>query len=310
LADGPDDEAMHLPSLKALRAFEAAGRHGSLKKAALEMGVTPGAVTKQIQLLEATLGRPLFARSHRAVELTPLGRTYLEEVGGAFARLEQATQRITRADDTRQLRLHCSSMFMQHWLTPRLASLRAAEPTLDVLISVGPARAGLPADADVGIRLGQKPKGGLASHRLLELRLVPICSPAYLAATGPLADAAAFTSRVLLASLIRPEAWRDWLRAAGCAAAPEHLIGFPDASAAYHAALKGAGIALVYEDFARLDLDDGLLVKPFDFAVPSSDAYYLVYPKANAGLARVARFRAWLLAETRRFHRGERPALG
>lgn len=298
---------MRLPSLKALQAFEAAGRLESFQKAAAEMAVTPGAVSKQIQLLEQQLGRQLFARAHRSVALTPAGRAYLAEVGAAFDRLQHATRRVERVADGQPLRVHCSSLFMQHWLTPRLASLRDLHPELEVTINVGSAREALPADADVGIRLGGKRVAGFSAHRLLDVKLVPVCSPAYLAASGALRSAEDFSDHVLLGSLLRPQAWRDWLRAAGTDASPSRMMSFPDASTAYHAALKGVGIALVYEEFARTDLAEGLLVKPFDFAVRYDEAYYLLYPKANGAHAGVRKFRSWILAQTRRAAPGPRP---
>lgn len=291
---------MSLPSLRALQAFEAAGRLGSFQRAAREVGVTPGAVTKQMQSLEDMLGSRLFVRLHRSVELTPAGHAYLAEIRTALSRIETATQTVSGIRSSEPLRVYCPSLFMRNWLTPRLARfLPHAAPDLDIVLNVGTPRVPLPPNADIGIRLGMKQAKGLTSHRLFNIDLLPVCSPAYLAAFGKPATVDALRSHTLLGSLIRADMWQVWLKAAGADLPLPRMISFPDGSGAYQAALEDAGIAIANLDFASPDLASGRLVKTFEFSVRYEEAYYLVYPKANARVEKVRIFRDWLLDEVR-----------
>lgn len=299
---------MRLPSLKALPAFEAAGRLGSFQDAAREIGVTPGAVSKQIQNLEDHLGCRLFVRLHRQVQLTPAGRTYLEAVGGAFAQLDEATRAVAQLQVAEPLRIYSSTLFVQNWLTPRLARFRRIAPDLEVVLSVGAPREPLPVEADVGIRLGMKRVPGLVSHHLLDVDMVPVCSPAYIAATGRPRTPEDLEGHTLLGSRVRTDTWRVWLRAAGADFPITRMISFPDASGAYHAALKGAGIAMGYRDFAEMDLAAGNLVRLFDLSVRYGEAYYLVYPRTQAQADKVKKFRDWILEEMRLARAAKSPA--
>ncbi len=124
----------HLPSLPALRVFEAAGRHESFTLAADELHVTTSAVSRQIRALEDELGHKLFTRLPRGLELTREGAAYLAEVGDALRRLEQASASLRAGDRRRVLRLSVIPSFAGNWLVPRLPAFEQAHPGIDVVM--------------------------------------------------------------------------------------------------------------------------------------------------------------------------------
>jgi len=288
---------MRLPPLHAIRFFEAAARLRSFKAAASELNVTPGAVTKQVQALETFLGVRLFERNHRSVALTPDGAAYLKAASAAFETLSRATAALLREDGEGPLNIWCTTLFMQQWLVQRLASFRALHPDLEVTITVGDLGDAMPPDADVGIRIGEGSEPGLASHHLIDIRLIPVCSPSYRAKVGPLDSPQDLAGHTLLRSNVRPNAWRTWLSFAGIED-PPHVswITFPNSSAAYRASMEGVGIALGHRRFIEHDVAAGRLLTPFAVEAPTPESYRLVYPKSRRAKRRIVQFRRWILA--------------
>ena len=174
-----------LPPLNPLRAFEAAARHLSVKAAAEELSVTPGAVSQMIRTLETHLGVQLFERVNRGILLTAAGRDYLPPVRNAFRQIADASQRVSGAADSGVLTVSVTPFFASAWLVPRLAEFREACPDVDLQVVTSHALADFSRDGvDVAIRHGLGRYIGLCSERLLTVEIVALASPELVARLG------------------------------------------------------------------------------------------------------------------------------
>jgi LysR family glycine cleavage system transcriptional activator len=281
-----------LPPLNALRAFEAAARHLSFRRAARELGVTEGAVGHQVRALEAQLGLRLFARLHRGVALTEAGRSYLPSLRAAFDQIDQATRALSRGP--RRLRVSVLPSFAARWLVPRLGAFRAKHRRIDLALHSSGAIADLARDpVDVAIRFGRGDYPGLHVERLLGDEIVVVASPR-------LADAENLRRQTLLHDE-SPDAWRSWLAAAGLRGVDaERGIVFDDASLLLQAAVDGAGVALARRTLAEAELRAGRLVRLFADGEPTAFAYWVACLRERAEEPAIRAFRRWLLAEAAR----------
>jgi len=304
-----------LPSLKALRAFEAAARHLSFSRAAEELGVTQGAVSRQIKALEAYLGVMLFRRLTRALELTEAGREYHLTMRDAFDRMERATLYIANRGDRQVLTVSVLPTFAMRWLMPRLSSFIQADPMIEVrfITSILPVRFSHE-DIDVAIRVGvvdaaapddARPRidlrmtddwSGVRADRIGPDVLVAVCSPGLRDGKRPLREPGDLHHRTLLHTTTRPHAWSDWFRAIGMTPikrASEPAFGHFFMT--MQAAAEGLGVAVVPEVLIGADLAAGTLVKPFDLRAESAGAYFLLCRRHQWDLPKISAFRAWLL---------------
>ncbi len=285
-----------LPPLNALRAFEAAGRRLSFSKAAADLGVTPGAVSRQIKLLEDHLLVQLFERGHREVKLTGAGVAYLESLSDAFATIEAATRRLVGSYRERPLHVFASMMFTMRWLMPRLGAAGgtlAQEIRLTTSLTAEPNPFGA-GDVDAAVYLGREDWPGMVCHHLLASRLIPVCSPALLQgrALGGVED---LHHHTLLHSLVFPDNWAKYLTAAGHPALQGAAnIGLGSSSLAYQAAIEGIGVALAQVSQIREDLVAGRLVTPLPFTLEDGSFYILAYPPNAVRNRMLATFVHWL----------------
>ena len=297
------DTRRRLPPLNALRAFEAAARHLNFSRAADELSVTPGAVSQQIQNLEDYVGASLFRRTPRGLLLTDAAQTALPALREAFDRLAEAASLLTAAVDGRRLTLTAAPSFAAKWLVPRLGRFEAAHPMVDVWLSADMELVDFAAgEIDLAIRYGAGPYPGLEAIRLMSETVVPVISPALMAA-NPLNEPADLKGHVLLHDG-SPDAddscpdWQMWLAARGLkgvdgARGPR----FNQSSLVIEAALGGRGVALAKRTLAQDDLDAGRLIVPMQITTSVDFAYYVVHPKAKGRLAQVKAFVAWITAE-------------
>lgn len=292
-----------LPPLNALKTLEAAGRHMSFTRAAAELHVTPGAISRQIRTLEDLLGFPLFERNHRDVQLSPEGKAYVESLGDSFRQMERATQRLIESRRHQPLYVHTAITFTLRWLMPRLVAFHARHPRQEFRLStVIPDPEELAASTHVALQIRSDAilagMPGLIGHRLMDIELVPVCSPALLA-TGALdGDPLALQNHTLLHSFARRKDWAAWLDAMQLGDVDPHGgIVFESSSLAYQAALDGIGIAMGMRGLVEGDLQAGRLVTPHSFALRSDTGFYLVYGHAAARLASVIEFRDWILGD-------------
>jgi len=295
-----------LPPLNALRAFEAAARHGGFARAAGELGVTAGAVSQQVKALELYLGRRLFRRLPRGVELTQVGAGYRGEVLEILDRLAAASEAVRATRGPARLRITALPAFAEKWLVPRLGGFQRLHPEVRVELSADPAVVDFStADFDLGLRFTDGRHPGLEVERLFGDRIFPVCSPALPRAGPPLARPADLARHVLLHDEYWRDDWRHWLAAAGIGGLDvEAGPVFTLTSMVIEAAGKGLGVAIGHEALLGDDLASGRLVAPFALRVPTAHAHYLVHPLRPARRPALRAFRAWLLEEARAF-RGE-----
>jgi LysR family glycine cleavage system transcriptional activator len=288
-----------LPPLNALRAFEAAGRLGSFKDAAVELHVTHGAVSQHVRLLEAWLGAPLFERHNRRVSLTPAAQAYLEEIGPLFGRLAQATARYGLPGTVaRTLSVNAPATFTLRWLVPRLARFHAVHPGIDVNVETSNESVESLADAcDIVIRGGPDTFYGYSMRPFLSEERLPVCSPALLQRV-PLIQPDDMRRHTLLHTSSLPRLWPDWLAKASMPALqPAEVLTFDHFYLTLQAAIDGLGIAMGPTALVADDLAAGRLVAPFDGPRLPSRSYCTYVPDEKAPNELVALFRAWLERE-------------
>jgi len=288
-----------LPPLNAMRAFEAAARLASFKDAAAELGVTHGAISRHVRLLEDWLGPPsLFRRLNRRVELTPTGAALLAETTPALDRLSAAAGRHQgRGGKPPSSVLHVNALatFSLRWLLPRLAGFRALQPAIEVRLST----ANDPVDAlrepyDLIIRGGPDTFYGFSSRLFLTEHRVPVCSPALLDRL-PLSQVADLQHHTLLHLSTLPRVWSDWLAAAGARnLQPAGSLTLDHFYLTLQAALDGLGVAMGPTALIADDLAAGRLVVPFDGPALPARNYHAYVPDARAGDPTVNAFCAWL----------------
>jgi LysR family glycine cleavage system transcriptional activator len=309
-----------LPPLNALKAFEAAGRHLSVKKAAAELNVTPAAVSHQIKALEDYLGVKLFHRRKRALELTDAARACLPKLREGFDSLVQAVERLRTHKAGGMLTVSAAPSFAARWLMPRLHRFMESHPEVDVRVSArlrqsaAGGRRGVVAeratvdawlaDSDVAILYGRGDYPGFQVDKLFTLTITPICSPRLLTdAEHPLLRPADLKHHLLLHDDTGDlydgvSFWEVWLKAAGVQDVDlSHGAHFSHAVLAFEAAAEGHGVVATMPLLAESDLQSARLVTPFALRVPLQSSYYLVCAEASVGQHGVAAFREWLLAE-------------
>lgn len=298
-----------LPPLNALRALEAAGRHESFSQAADELHVTPGAISRQIRSLEDSLGFALFERHHREVKLTAESRTYVEALTDAFNQMARATRRLVDSRNQNHLHVHTAITFTLRWLVPRLVTFHARHPRREVRIStVLPGAAdlsALPTDVSIQIRNPQIVASlapDLIGHPLVDIELVPVCSPSLMAAEDLGRHPSRWDAVTRLISSARPDDWETWATAAGVAIDPQAGMRFESSSLAYHAAIQGIGVAMAMKALVKEDLEAGRLVPAHPRIHHTGHAFYLMYSQAAAAMPQVREFRDWIVAEAD--HRG------
>jgi LysR family transcriptional regulator, glycine cleavage system transcriptional activator len=287
-----------LPSLNALKAFEAAARHGSFTKAAEELFVTQGAVSHQVKALEGELGLRLFNRERQRLVITDAGRSYLDVVRDAFDRLAVGTNRLLHQQKAGVLTVTTSPNFAAKWLVHRLGRFADAHPDIDLRVSASLQHIDFAReDVDLAIRHGDGQWPGLSTTRLCAEELFPVCSPKFLRGRGALRSPADLRHHTLLHVNDRRD-WIKWLEAADVAAIdPDRGPIFNQASMAIDAAVDGQGIALARTALAAWDLLAGRVVRPFALALKVPYAYWIACPKSTADLPKISSFRDWLLAQ-------------
>lgn len=293
-----------LPTLNGLQAFEAVARLGSFADAAVELNLTPSAVSYQVRTLEDRLGMPLFVRLNRAIALTEAGETLAPEVREAFARLRAGIGRLSADTPENVLVVSTGPSFAAKWLAPRLFTFMDRHPDIELRLSASLRLVDFARDGvDVAIRFGPGTYPGLDLTRLMGDELAVLASPRFLA-DHPVRDAADVARLPLIideSMAFTPSApnWPDWFRHAGVAMERElRGLRFNHADHAIDAAIRGAGVVLARTSLAGGDIDNGLLVEPLpDTRLATDLAFYLAMPPAARLKPKVEAFSRWLLDE-------------
>ncbi|MFO6463480.1 LysR substrate-binding domain-containing protein [Jannaschia sp. KMU-145] len=293
---------MRLPSLNALRAFEAAARHGGFVDAAAELHVTRGAVSRHVRGLEADLGVALFARQAQGVRLTATGARLLPVLTEAFGHVGRELDRI-RAD-AQDLRILCPPATSVRWLIPRLDGFRRAHPDLRVRLTTGfHGQDGFDAaeyDVAFSVESWLARSDAIVSQTLFPFRLTPVCAPQFLARTGPLDTPADLARCELLHETPQRHDWTAWARAFDPGGALDLRGGleFPNLDTAMRAAVSGAGVVMADLVLCREELASGALVTPFPRMVCDGPfgGVSLLAARDAWHEPKVARFRDWAVA--------------
>ena len=282
-----------------MRAFEAAARHASLTRAAAELCVTQGAVSRHVALLEEWLGVRLFRRERHGVELTPEGNSFFRSIKGALDQIEQGTQALLRSPETVRLRLKLPPTFAIRWLVPRLARFHSLHPGIDVQITTSHQRVDFQReDIDIGIHSDPEPPRGEGYQRLFGEILLPVCAPGLLERGPRLSEPRDLAQHTLLCSMNRPLDWPTWLSAADVAFAEGDIgLKFDNAALAYQAATDLLGVMIAQLALVEDDIRTGRLVAPFALRVPTRGAYYLQYRPGQSRSERIKAFEDWILHE-------------
>ncbi|KXV71131.1 LysR substrate-binding domain-containing protein [Acetobacter cerevisiae] len=291
----------HLPPLNALRVFEVATRTGSYTAAASELGLTHGAVSRQIALLENWLGQRLFSRSGRRMVATPMARIFAAEVSGAFERMTAAAEACGRPDARRILRVNAPVSFAMRWLIPGLEVFHAAYPSIEIVVTtVSTVHEELRGGFDVAIRRGVAGAGAWPHHHathVLDDVDTLIMSPS-LFSQRPILGPADLEGHKLLASETRPGDWIDWLEAAKL----PHLIGRPRTVFDHffitrQAVMDGLGVGIGPLPMLDIDIALGHLVTPLPDIQVRRTGYVALLPKGADNTTPSTRFVKWLAAE-------------
>jgi LysR family glycine cleavage system transcriptional activator len=288
--------------LSSLRAFAEVGRLGSIKLAAVFLGVTPGAVSQQLKALEMRLGASLLERRHREVRLTVDGRRLFDPLSQAFRQLDEAVQPFMDSKPRREtLIVTTTPSFAASWLVPRLGAFCARHPDVEVRVDSSVRAADLRNEAiDVALRHGLGDYPGLTAVRLFTPRLIAIASPALLE-TGPRIHAPIDCLGYPLLQDRDRSAWTQWLAALGEVAAPRGPAGkgasFENDLLLIRAAAAGQGLALVRDIYALEELRAGRVVAVFKESWPTSLGYFFVTRLESTRTAKIAAFRNWLIEE-------------
>jgi LysR family glycine cleavage system transcriptional activator len=286
--------------LTALQGFVLAARTGNLSVAATRLNLTVSALSHQIRSLEDRLGRCLFVRGPRGVDLTPEGARLLEAVGPQFESIERALRQFS-APQADVLTLSVMPSVASSWLVPRLPDFVARHPQLQLNLQSSVQLVDFDREpVDAAMRFGRGEWAGVRAEHLFDDWLTPIASPALIARLG----------RPTLAKLAEwpllrdPEnVWVKWFRSFGGTPPARYVAHFDDTETLHRAAIEGMGVALGRLTMARPLVEAGQLVFLSTRRLRAEFAHYLVYPPRTEGHPALLAFRAWLLEEARRYAR-------
>ncbi|KRG71831.1 transcriptional regulator [Stenotrophomonas terrae] len=285
-----------LPSLNALRAFEAAARLRSVSQAAAELHVTHGAVSRQLRALEEELGLSLFERDGRGIRPTAAGHRLLEATSGAFSQLRDCIASLRRPQREDAFVLGCPGSLLARWMIPRLQDLQHDLPGLTLHLAAqdgdfAPRLDGM----DAALMLGQAPwPAGWQVHTLAAERIGPVFSPsmhgAHVLAHQPIT---AVLGHALLHTRSRPQAWPAWAARNGIDADKlSYGTGLEHLYYMLEAAVAGLGIAIAPEPLVADDLVNGRLIAPWGFV--ETDGCWALCTAGDQQDPRVAALADWL----------------
>jgi LysR family glycine cleavage system transcriptional activator len=294
-----------LPPLSSLRAFEAAARHLSFKQAAMELGVTPTAISHQIQLLEQSCGQSLFRRRPRPLKLTRAGERLFPVLRNGLDAFAVAVASASKGSDQRPLRVTTPNAFASRWLVPRLPQWREAHPDVPLEVigtdAVIDLRSG---DADLAIRYARSMPLEFAAQEMFRDTFFPVCSPVLLGKGKPITRAADLLQHPLIHfDWMKPDTetptWRHWLATARSVdpdlpqAADVWDLSFREELHAIEAVIAGQGVAICSDVVVGRELKSGVLVRAHDLSLPGY-GFYLLHLPNHPRQPTITAFSAWI----------------
>lgn len=289
------------PSMSELHAFAAAARLGSFTRAAEDLCVTQGAISRAISRLESHFGQPLLQRNAHRLTLTDAGRQLLDAVAGPLAAIENASAALLARDRQHHLTLSAVPTLASVWLVPRLPDFHRRYP--EIRLDFVPYRRDEdfsgPAP-DAAILAGTPDRWpSLQSDYVIGSEMVPICHPDRARArreAGRWSEPAELLAEPLLYHTTAPQNWQHWLWAAGVpSAAPTLSTGFDQVSILVQAVKADMGVAVLQRCLVRDEIAAGRVAVPFDLPIRLTRGYYLCVPRERRDHPAFAQFRAWLL---------------
>jgi LysR family glycine cleavage system transcriptional activator len=288
------------PSLHELHAFAAAARLGSFSKAAEDLCVTQGAISRAIGHLEEQLGQTFFVRRSRGIELTARGRDYLSQIGAALQTLESAASAQRSPDIPSRLRLAVPPTLAAKWLIPRLADWQALHPQISLSLAPSQYEEDFSnADIDAWLRpSGGGFPNGIDAEYIVGREIVAICHPKDLQGSDALSEPLDLLTRPLLCNTNYQQNWRIWLDAVGLS---EHEFkpsaDFEQVSMLVQAVVAGLGVAVVQRCLIDDELSAGRIAMPFEGKVAFTVGYMLCTRRASQSNRALQQLLQWLKAQ-------------
>lgn len=286
-----------LPPLSSMEAFLEVARHGTVKAAASELGLSMPALSRRIQTLEHAVGRPLFNRHHHGLKLTEAGRELQEQLSPILDELRTVIGRIGSPDASLRLHLNVLPLFAQQRLFPRLPELRHQHPELHIDIdTMSHAEARLGDGIDVAIALARAIDPALYAARLDQDKVFPIASKTLTDRGRPITVPEQLQRQTILLHREMPETFSEWKKAVGMPyLEPAGIDFFDSGPLMLEAAAQGIGVAFMHGHHLD-DARDPRLIRLFDFDVDSPYSYWFVCRPRALRQPAVKLFHDWLLA--------------
>jgi LysR family glycine cleavage system transcriptional activator len=281
-----------------LRTFETAARLGSFAQAAVELSLTPSAVSHQLRRLERQLGFELFVREGRSVRLSASGGSFLKSVRPAIQSIDAAAARLRDHDGARgPLTVACSAMFANQVLSHALGTFAESFPFIEcTIVSMENEAVLLHETSDIGVLFGSGDWAGRWTMLLGAVRYSPVCSPQLFPGPPQIPTDPADLMRHLTIHIDDGTEWRRWNEAAGIPATrqPQKQVFTNDVGFALEMAAKGGGVTLASGLLAASYLQTGALIRPFPVSIDVRGGWYVVATRETIRVARVQLFVRWL----------------
>ena len=285
----------NLPSLNAIRMFEAAARTQSFTRAAAELHVTQGAVSRQIALLEEQLGCELFHRKGPQLKLSNAGLQYKSVVEEALEIIRKGTAQISQEQQSNTLTVSILPSFASYWLIPRLPAMEKALPNISLRLAASHRNVDFAKDRDidVAIRYGEGNWAEVYSKQISNDEMYPVCSPT-------LAQEIQCVEDILEHNPITGRSpydeWHRWFKKHDVKFQPRDEWNYDDTGVQIQAAIDGLGVILARSEFVKVSLESGSLVRLFDTNIVSEFQYYFVCPLPRLSEPNIKAFHDWLLS--------------
>jgi LysR family transcriptional regulator, glycine cleavage system transcriptional activator len=289
-----------IPTIIELTAFVSAAQHGSFTRAANELNLTQGAVSRQIRLLESRLGVTLFERVRQRVVLTDVAKLYLSHVEKALTDLAAATRQASSFSNNLMFNLAVLPTFATRWLIPRLPDFQRHHPEVTITLTTRQRPVDFAFEPfDAAISYGSPNWPSTIAHHLMDVDVVPVCSPK-LHVERPIRKPADIMNYPILHQLSRPTRWAEWMQEAGVKL--DGALGgdsYEQFAMIAQAAVAGLGVALL----PVFMLEEELAAKKLEIVsgqfLATQTSYYLIVPESRSSVPAVKLFTSWLLGQAR-----------
>ena len=293
-----------LPSLTGLNTFDACARHGSFTAAASELGVTLGAVSRQVKALEGELDCPLFLRHHRGVELTTEGFDLFQVLSSSFQQIGKLCQEFRNRVQSLDVTIAATTAFASLWLMPRLGDFwqQHRDINLNHAISDNPADSGF-VNADIRIRYGDGQWRGEQVVKLFDDRIYPVCGRGFADNQDLLQPDDLLQFPLLQLDSVDPAwtGWDAWLAEWQCDLALANFRRFNNYVVALQAAEENQGIVLGWHSQVEAMIRGGKLVRIGEMEIPAPGAFYITWDETRSLSEAAERLRDWLITAGRTF---------